>query len=191
MFALVELTDGGVHPPDEMPFAVPWTRTPLPQRRWDTMQHFWQQWASWRPTSWTLPFASTCDGEVVGMISLEADDFPDRRVVGTGSWIGLGHQGVGFGTEQRAAVLAFAFDHLGAVRATSAAWETNIASRRVSEKLGYRHNGDHLGVVEGRRRRGVSFAIDRDDWERERATNPLHVPVTYEGVAEALPQFGL
>ncbi len=38
----------------------------------------------------------------------------------------------------RAAVLQFAFDQLGALRARSSAFVDNPASRRVSDRLGYR-----------------------------------------------------
>ena len=69
----------------------------------------------------------------------------------TGSWLGLRHQGRGIGTEMRAAVLLFAFDHLGATRARSAAFVDNPASLRVSEKLGYRPDGTETIV-----RRGVA-----------------------------------
>jgi RimJ/RimL family protein N-acetyltransferase len=41
----------------------------------------------------------------------------------------------------RAAVLLLAFDHLGATAARSGAYVDNPASRRVSEKLGYRMDG--------------------------------------------------
>lgn len=187
---LMLLADRGVHPADEMPFQVPWTRLEPGRRKAEGMQFYWRCWANWSPDEWHLPFATYCDGEVVGMIELIAETFPQRRVVGTGSWIGQEFQGRGFGTEQRAAVLAFAFEHLGASRANSEAWESNTASRRVSEKLGYRYNGDHIGVVDGAPKAGVKFTLDRADWERERTTNPLHVPISVDGLDTARPMFG-
>ena len=59
----------------------------------------------------------------------------------TGSWLGASFQGHGYGTEQRAAVLELAFRGLGANAAISGALEHNIASQRVSTKLGYRQTG--------------------------------------------------
>ncbi|MBY8854139.1 GNAT family N-acetyltransferase, partial [Saccharothrix sp. MB29] len=64
--------------------------------------------------------------------------FPVLREVDTGSWLGLEHQGKGCGTEMRAAVLLFAFDHLGALAARSSAFDDNLPSHGVSRKLGYR-----------------------------------------------------
>ncbi len=72
---------------------------------------------------------------------LAAKDFAVTRAVGTGSWLGAAHQGNGIGTEMREAVLQFAFDHLKAERADSRAFTDNPQSLRVSEKLGYRHDG--------------------------------------------------
>ena len=83
--------------------------------------------------------------------ALGATDFAVTRGVETGSWLGLRHQGRGIGTEMRAAVLMFAFDHLGATRARSAAFFDNPASLRVSEKLGYRPDGTETVA-----RRGVA-----------------------------------
>ena len=45
----------------------------------------------------------------------------------------------------RAAVLAFAFDHLGAVQARSAAFTDNHASLRVSQRLGLPPRRDRDG----------------------------------------------
>ena len=63
----------------------------------------------------------------------------------TGSWLGRSFQGRGIGTEMRAAVLELAFRGLGAATAESGALEGNAASARVSEKLGYRHDGLERG----------------------------------------------
>lgn len=188
---LVLLANRGVHRPGEMPFNVPWTRTPLPRREWETRQYYWRCWAEWSPTHWHLPFGTFVGGRLVGMTELLSDNFPILRTVGTGSWIGLAEHGRGYGTEQRAAMLAFAFQHLGAQRAETSAWDDNHASIRVGEKLGYRLNGDAVKLVDGVARRGVDFVLDRADWEAERARNPLHVDIEVTGLADALPQFGL
>ena len=45
------------------------------------------------------------------------------------------------GTRMRAAVLAFAFDSLGAEVAVTSAWHDNVASLGVSRRLGYEDNG--------------------------------------------------
>ena len=42
-----------------------------------------------------------------------------NREVMTSSWLGVAHQGQGYGTEARTALLTLAFDHLGATDATT------------------------------------------------------------------------
>ena len=51
------------------------------------------------------------------------------------------HHGQGIGTHMRAASLHFAFAGLGATDAISGAFDDNISSLRVSEKLGYQPDG--------------------------------------------------
>ena len=138
---LVEVAYGGVHDPATMPFKVPWTDADPAHLGRGTLQHFWQQRAQLCPQRWALHFLVRYQGRVIGVQSMSADDFDPLRNVGTGSWLGLPHQRRGFGTEMRAAVLQFAFDHLGALEAISGAFGDNTASLTVSDRLGYRHNG--------------------------------------------------
>jgi RimJ/RimL family protein N-acetyltransferase len=138
---LVEVARAGVHPPEYMPFLTPWTDADPRLQGRETMQHYWAQRAQVDPKSWGLHLLVRHEGRVLGVQSLTGRGFAVLRSVGTGSWVGLVHQGRGFGTEMRAAVLQFAFDHLGAVEALSGAFVDNPASLRVSEKLGYRPNG--------------------------------------------------
>ncbi|MHA6629071.1 GNAT family N-acetyltransferase [Pseudonocardia sichuanensis] len=141
LLELAEEAHHGVHPPEEMPFSVPWTDADPRDLGRGALQFFWRQRAQLAPEDWPLNFLVRLDGRVVGTQGMTARNFPILREVETGSWIGLRHQGRGIGTEMRAAVLAFAFDHLGALRARSGAFTDNSASRRVSEKLGYRPDG--------------------------------------------------
>ncbi len=55
----------------------------------------------------------------------------------SGSWLTASAQGRGIGVEMRAAVLHLAFAGLGALEALTSAWEDNVASQRVSLRLGY------------------------------------------------------
>jgi RimJ/RimL family protein N-acetyltransferase len=77
----------------------------------------------------------------VGVQELHARRFVGRKTVESGSWLALEHQGHGLGTEMRAALLLFSFDHLQADWAESSAAAWNEASLRVSRKLGYEVNG--------------------------------------------------
>jgi RimJ/RimL family protein N-acetyltransferase len=141
LLELVEEAYLGVHPPERMPFVVPWTDTDPAHLGRRTLQWYWSERAALAPERWTINFLVRTGGRVVGMQGLMATDFGIVREVQTGSWVGMRHQGRGIGTEMRAAVLAFAFDHLGAVQARSAAFADNTASLRVSARLGYRRDG--------------------------------------------------
>jgi len=84
--------------------------------------------------------------------------------VETGSWLGRRFQGRGVGTAMRTAVLALAFEGLGARRAETGAFEDNPASLAVTRKLGYRPNGDAIHDREGEAARELHFAMSLDDW---------------------------
>ncbi len=89
------------------------------------------------------------------------------------------HWGQGYATEAARAALRFGFEELGIEEIL--AWTTpgNVASWRVMEKLGMRHDPaadfDHPGVPEGHPlRRHVLYRITRADFGRSgtvRATN--------------------
>ncbi|GAA1872390.1 GNAT family protein [Pseudonocardia ailaonensis] len=146
---LVELAYGGVHPPEEMPFQYAWTDADPRYLGRGILQHFWGERARFSPEAWTLHFLVRHEGRVVGVQSMTGRNFAVLREVDTGSWLGLAHQGKGFGTEMRAAVLTYAFDHLGARQARSGALAGNTASLRVSARLGYLPDGSALVAPRG------------------------------------------
>jgi RimJ/RimL family protein N-acetyltransferase len=175
----------GIHPPETMPFAVPWTDAGPDERARATLQHHWRMRGNLLPERWTVSFLVRLDGRVVGTQDVEATEFAVTREVDTGSWVGRRHQGRGVGTEMRAAVLMWAFDHLGATRARSAAFVDNAASRRVSEKLGYRPDGGVSEVRRGRRADKVRFLLEpaafvRPSWRLQ-----------VEGLEACLPLLGV
>ncbi|MTD15536.1 GNAT family N-acetyltransferase [Nakamurella sp. YIM 132087] len=141
---LIDLVRGGVHDPAEMPFLMPWTDAPDAELVANTLRYHWQARAASVPERWSVNFAVRIDGELAGTQELMATDFAVTRSVSTGSWLGLPFQGRGIGSEMRAAVLLFAFDQLGAVRAESSAFTDNPRSLRVSEKLGYLPDGTRV-----------------------------------------------
>jgi RimJ/RimL family protein N-acetyltransferase len=162
LLELVEEAHRGVHPPDEMPFRIPWTDDVGPR----TLQHFWSQRAQLGPERWTINFLVRVDGCVIGTQGLGSADFGILREVVTGSWIGRRHQGRGIGTEMRAAALAFAFDHLGATSARSSVLRENAASARVSERLGYRPDGTKPTVRRGQRTEDVRLLVTPERFAR-------------------------
>src|SRR5580693_3457468 len=102
-----------------MPFLYPWTDEPSPQLERGMLQWGWRHRAEWTPDNWTFNGAVFVGGDVVGVQSVMATDFAIRRVVKTGSWLGLEHHGHGIGKEMRAAILHFAFEVLDAQEAHS------------------------------------------------------------------------
>ena len=165
---LAALADAGVHPEGEMPFVVPWTRSP--DRSRSVLQHQWQCRAELTAEDWRVNFLVRVDGTVVGTQGIAGRSFAVLREVRTGSWLGKAHQGNGYGTEMRAAVLAFAFDHLGVRTARSSAFIDNARSHGVSRRLGYRVDGTELVVREGASTTDVWLLLDpesfvRPDWK--------------------------
>lgn len=139
--SLVSLAQHGIHHPDEMPFAFPWTDAPADELPVSMAKHYWQSRAEFGPDHWGLELVVRRNGVILGIQALEASNFLITRSGETGSWLGRDHQGQGVGTLMRQAVCAFAFDHLGAEQITSGAFTDNPASMVVSRKVGYRDNG--------------------------------------------------
>jgi RimJ/RimL family protein N-acetyltransferase len=166
LFELAEEARLGVHDPGVMPFVSEWTDADPAERALSTLRWHWDRRAAIRPDGWTVHFLVRCGGRVVGTQGLGSTGFAVTREVVTGSWLGQRHQGRGIGTEMRAAVLLFAFDHLGAVRARSAAFADNPASLRVSAKLGYRRDGTETFVRRGAAVEDVRLLLTPDAFHR-------------------------
>ncbi len=138
---LAELASRGVHPPERMPFSVPWTDTPADQRPLQFAQYHWGVRTEFSPARWRLDLAVRWQGELVGAQGFGTRNYLVTRTGETGSWLGLAHQGRGIGTRMRQAMCAFVFDCLEAQEITSGAFLDNPASHAVSRKVGYRPNG--------------------------------------------------
>jgi len=177
---LFRVAEGGIHPPEEMPFLVPWTDDPQLEA---FLEFHHRTWAAWRPEKWSLNLITFHDGKPIGSQGVEAEDFATSREVQTGSWLGAPYQRKGLGTEQRAAVLELAFNGLGAATALSGSHVHNIASQRVSEKLGYRMTGTRTVAPRGEPVEHHDYRLERSDW---RAPAPIEVT----GLEQALPLFG-
>jgi RimJ/RimL family protein N-acetyltransferase len=150
-------------------------------------QDYWRALGTWSPASWCLNFAVEHEGQVVGVQSLEAEDFLSIRTVDSGSWLTPSVRGRGVGVAMRSAVLSLAFDHLGALAAVSSARSDNAASLGVSRHLGYRDNGLSLnastqGLVELRHLR-----LTAGEWHAVQGRELVSV----SGLERCLPWFGL
>lgn len=122
----------------------------------------------------------------MGVQSLESDDFLDLRTVDSGSWLIGSARGRGVGIAMRTAVLALAFDHLGAVAAVTSARSDNAASLGVSRRIGYRHNGVSLnrsgrGLVEL-----THMRLTVEEWQAAGTGSGVAV----SGLDSCLPWFG-
>jgi RimJ/RimL family protein N-acetyltransferase len=183
--ALARLAQEGIHPPEEMPFAVAWTDHSDEEGFVESFVEFHEAaLRDWRPDKWSLNLLVFVEALLAGSQTIGAEDFASTRTVGTGSWLGKRFQRRGLGTEMRAAVLELAFGELGAEAATSGAIVGNEASKRVSEKLGYTSTGTSTVSPRGEPLTHFDLRIQRDAW-----ASP--VPVEIAGLGGCLALFGL
>jgi RimJ/RimL family protein N-acetyltransferase len=182
---LMALARAGIHPPDEMPFAVTWSTLPSPEFERGYLAYHWGNRATWTPESWELGVGAWLDGRVIGMQGMHARGFAGNRTVHTGSWIGRAFQGQGLGKEMRAAILAFAFDGLGALVAETEAFLDNAASNGVSRALGYEENGRG-----GLSPKGVLRDTQRFRMTAERWRSRPRPSVAIEGLEACRDRFG-
>lgn len=151
------------------------------------LQSFWRSSGNWSPHSWSLPLLVARRGEAVGVQTLEAEHFPELRVVDSASWLAVSARGQGTGAAMRAGILSLAFDHLGAERAVTSAREDNAASIGVSRRLGYEDNGTS-------RTRSPSgpctlrhMVLSKEAWEASEWSRTVQV----RGVEGCGPWFGI
>lgn len=185
LVGLMGVAKAGIHPADEMPFGIAWSTVPSPAFERGFLQHHWGMRAGWSPDSWQLNLMIELDGAPIGSQSIHADQFAAFRTVDTGSWLGRMYQGKGYGREMREAVLALAFDGLGAQVAMTEAFLANAASSGVSRSLGYAENGHGSLAPEGVARETLRYRMTLENW-RSRPRSP----VTIEGLGACLPMFG-
>lgn len=183
LYELVEQVHAGIHPPDEMPFANPFTDADQADLGPNTLRFHWQQRANCTPAAWTINFLVRLDGRVIGNQSMTGKNFAVTHEVSTGSWIGQRYQGQGYGTEMRAAVLMFAFDDLGATQARSAAFVQNKRSHGVSRRLGYEPDGTEVLSVRKQRQVDVRLLVTPERFDEHRPSWQLET----DGVEACLP----
>lgn len=183
---LCAVAKAGIHPADEMPFGYPWTRGKSPRFERDFFQFYLKLICDWRPDRWSLGLGVFRDGEAIGVQELAANDFASLRMVNTGSWLGQAHQRRGYGKEMRGAVLALAFDGLGAEVAETQAYFDNHASAGVSRALGYVSNGIGRLAPDGVPRDTERFRMTLSDW-----SGRPRPPVSIEGLEGCRELFGV
>ncbi|RNI21666.1 GNAT family N-acetyltransferase [Flexivirga caeni] len=158
---------------------------PAADRERRLIQSIWRHRGCWTPDEWALDFGVWRDAEPVGIQTLEGTSFRADRTVDSASWIAKPRRGNGFGRHARAAVLAFAFECLGATTAITSAVTTNQASLAVSRRLGYRdasirpHDTGH-GIVDLQH-----LTLTAVDWSDAGS----HYPVEITGFEACRPFF--
>jgi len=185
LLALLDLAKAGIHPADEMPFGVAWSVEPSPAFERGFVGHHWVSRGGWSVDDWALNLLVESDGQPIGSQSIVAKAFAVHRTVDTGSWLGRAYQGRGFGREMRSAVLAFAFDGLGARYAESSAFLDNAASNAVSRGLGYEDNGRGALAPQGVSRETQRFRMSAEGWRSRPRPQ-----VTIEGLDPCRELFG-
>ena len=183
---LASLAAAGIHPPETMPFGVPWTDQPSPELERATVRYHLLQLATWSPLAWNFNPVVLHQGKVIGSQGINATNFVVTRNVTTGSWLGRAYQGQGLGREMRAAILEFAFSGLGAEVALSSAFHDNAASLRVSRALGYEDNGEAIVERRGLPAEQIHLRLTRERWEH--SDRPQ---VELEGVEACREFFGV
>ena len=185
ILALIDVARDGIHPPDEMPFGVAWSLLPSPEFERSSVQHHWLMRATWTPDDWSLNLMAEREGEPIGAQSIRGRSFAVHRTVDTGSWIARDWQGQGLGKEMRSAVLAFAFDGLGARVATSESFLDNAASNGVSRSVGYEEDGRGALAPQGVSRETQRFRMTVEAWR----SRPLPT-IDIEGLDACREMFG-
>ena len=164
----------------ESPAVFGWYRAEPAVRVRDALSFQWRLRSEVSPEGWTLPLGIWADGHLIGCQDIAAVRFAERRTVTSGSWLTLGSHGRGYGTLMRQAILVLAFDHLGALRAESAAAVGNEASIAVSRACGYVENGTQMSTLPGPTTCEQRFLATPESFRRPSA------PVQVEGLTPEL-----
>jgi RimJ/RimL family protein N-acetyltransferase/predicted GNAT family acetyltransferase len=177
--ALFGVAQTGIHDPEVMPFELAWTD----DLEEDAFVAFHERaLADWQPRDWQLNLVVFHRGRPVGVQSIGAERFSERRRVSTGSWLGKAWQGQGLGSEMRTAILDFAFNHLAAREAASGYVADNPQSWGVSRKLGYEVVGSHVVTPRGEPVEHTDLLLRRERFHSE-------LPVEVVGLPPLLTQF--
>lgn len=169
----------------DSPHVFAWYRNDPATRVREALRFQWQLRTELTAEQWTMPLGIWADGRLIGCQDIAAHRFAERRTVTSGSWLTRDAHGRGYGTLMRQAMLTFAFDHLGAQRAESAAVTGNDASFAVSRRCGYADNGTQMSTEPGPAVLQQRFLLTPERFRRP------EVPVKVEGLtAELLALLG-
>lgn len=115
---------------------MPWARDPTLQGSLEMTQRDVRNWETGKHLNFAI--VDRAAGDVLGVVGINREG-PDRAELHY--WIRSDHAGRGLTTEACRAVIDWVRDGLGLERLTLWAGRDNRASRRVAEKLGFKHLG--------------------------------------------------
>ncbi|UVI37246.1 GNAT family N-acetyltransferase [Brevibacterium spongiae] len=162
---LAQIAKGGVRRDGIEAFLIDWDSGSDEEVARSLAQYHWATRANFTVDEWTIEFTVRVGGRVVGIQGVNGSRYPLTRTVSTGSWLAKKEQGRGFGTKMRSMVVSTFIEHFGAGRFETAYIAGNDASRRVSEKLGYSPNGDHVIIAQqGRPRTENKMVLRAEDF---------------------------
>ena len=118
-------------------------RFPHPYTREDAVE--WIRHVATRPVGSILAIAN--DKELIGSIGVERREDVYRRSAELGYWLGRAFWGRGITTAAVRAMCEFAFARSDLERIQAHVFESNIASCRVLEKVGFKLDGVHRRAV--------------------------------------------
>jgi RimJ/RimL family protein N-acetyltransferase len=165
---------------EDSPQVFPWYRAEPEERVRNALSFQWRLRSVIGPEQWALVFGVWAEGRLIGSQDMSAKRFAERRTVSSGSWLTLDSHGRGYGRLMRQAMLALAFDHLGARRAESSAVMGNAPSFGVSRACGYVENGTQISTLRGSTEEEQRFLVTPETFRRP------DVPVEVEGLTPAL-----
>lgn len=106
------------------------------------------------------------DDELVGTIGFE-NPHPQWRTAEVGYFLREDAWGNGYATDALATLCAFAFDEYGLAKLAAKTFESNAASQRVLEKVGFEREGVHrsAALVDGEREAIYHFGLLREEFD--------------------------
>lgn len=107
-------------------------------------------------------------GEFCGGIGLRVD--AEHNHADLGYWVGVPYWGQGIATEAAREVVRYAFEMLGLNRICATCYAGNVASQKVLEKLGMKHEGRFRRHIRkwGEYKDLENYALLADEWKASR-----------------------
>lgn len=182
-----------IHDPTGVtPFANNWTGRPPLERASKTEALLKTNQSGISPQAWNVEMNAFIDGDIVGGISLRAENFAVLRLAEIGLWVSFEQQSQGIGRQIVCAALSLAFDHWGTLDVFYTALHHNARSLGLSERLGFEPNGFNYLEQDGQRQQLLQRVMTKDHWiqVREDHQHVVHQAledVEITGADECLP----